>query len=242
MFYIKTATYGAFLAHHYIMSSTISELKPLNPVLTIDNLDFSISIVTLQHEVYFAKHYESLTGVFEALHEKPELTVDLIWVLLIDKDFFDNSFEEFKSFIYNSKDLISEWSKDMSECFHQSVILSRPLIKNKKRYKELQEINNTQVESAVCYASYYDTIASRYGYSLEQFYTLTLRQIHILLKVIGDKQYEELEVQAALQGRKLKPRMVFADITEEQEEEQEEHALDTLKRLQQEYKDRQNGK
>ena len=110
-----------------------------------------------------------------------------------------------------------------------------PLIKNSQRLKELNDIKNLDDESKPCYARYYDTLAKRYGYTIEQFYGLTLRQVHILLNTSNDQSYDELEVQAALMGRKLKPKMKMLDVSVEEEMDQEQDAMDALKRLRERY-------
>jgi len=225
------------------MSYTIEELNPLKPVLVIDDREIIISLITLHKEVIFKEKYGSLSKVFDAIKEKPEEIINVIWILTINKKEFGFSLEELKKFIFTSKQSILEWSKDMHRCLNESISKSMPLIKNQKRYKEIQEIKGSTTDTEPCYAGYFDTIAKRYGgYDLDKFYELTLRQLHMLLSTIGDKQYEELEVQASLHGRKLKPRMTFEDISEEQEKEQEQQALEALKRLQDEYKERmKNG-
>ena len=224
------------------MSYTVEELKPLNPVLIIDKREIIISLITLHHEVIFKDVYGSLPKAYEKIKEDPTEILNIIWILALNKTQFGFSLEVFKKFVLTSNDLISVWSKDMQRCLNESVSKSMPLIKNQKRYKELQEIKGATTDSEPCYATYFDTIAKRYGgYDLEKFYGLTLRQLHMMLNTIGDKQYEELEVQAALQGRKLKPRMKFEDISEEQEKDQEQQALDALKKLQDEYKERINN-
>lgn len=224
------------------MSYTVEELNPCNPVLEIDGELTIISLITLEKEVFFMENYQSVSNSFEVLREKPELLINFVWELVLDKSRFGNSFEKFNSFIFGSKDPLADVAKKMKNCFDESVRKSSPLIKNVKRYKELQEINKTQTDAEPCYATYYDSIAKRYGYTLQEFYGLTLGQLHILLKTINNEAYKELETQAALHGRKLKPRMEFKDISPEEEAEQEKDALDALARLQKEYEEKKKGK
>jgi len=224
------------------MSYSVEELNPKNPVLIIDNKEIIISLITLQTEVSFIEQYGSLSAVFGIIQLTPEKIIDIIWELTANKDQFNSSLEVFKKFVLTSKGSIVDWAKDMSACLTEAIQKSMPLIKNQKRQKEIQEIKNSSVDSKPCYATYFDTVAKRYGYTLDQFYELTLRQVHILLHTIGDKQYDELEIQAALQGRKLKPRMVFNDVSVEEEKEQEQQALDALSRLKKEYEERNKDK
>jgi len=226
------------------MSTTITELNPLGPVLKIRSREILLSLVTLEKEVLFISRYGSLAKMFNALADEGALIFSIIWDLVIDKNRFENDLEVFQKYILKHCESAEELGKNLSSCLNEAVSKAQPVIKNKKRYKAIQEIKNTGiVDAAPCYASYFDSISKRYGYTLKEFYDLTLNQLHILLNVIGDKSYEELEVQAALQGRSLKPRMDFADISEEQEEEQEAQAAEAVKLLQKKYQERlKNGK
>ena len=222
------------------MSFTVEELNPKKPVLKIDDKEIVLSLITLHIDVILKEKYGSLSNVFDAIHEKPEELINVVWILVLNKNQFENKPEVFKNHVLTSNESIVSWAKSMSACLQEAVSKSMPLIKNQKRYKDIQEIKGSETNEKPCYASYFDTVAKRYGYTLEQFYELTLRQLHILLKTIGDKSYDELEVQAALAGRQLKPRMKFEDISEEEEQENEDQAMEALKRLQEEYKARKD--
>ena len=220
------------------MSYSVSDLKPKNPVLIIDSHRIELSLITLQKDVIFADLYGNIAGVFDELSKKPTEIIPIIYELVADKSQFKFSIEVFKKFIFNLNATTDIVAKEFTRGLHESVNKSMPIIKNEKRYKELQEINQSTTMDAPCYASYFDTVASRYGYTLEQFYQLTLRQLHILLTTIGDKKYDELEVQAALQGRQLKPRITFNDVSIEEEEDQEKQAQDALAELKRKYQER----
>lgn len=222
------------------MSYTVEEFNPQKPVLVVDDQQFDISFITLQKEVTFKAQYGSLNKMFENLKENPQIVISVMWELLIDKLYFNYSYKKFEKFILTTEESLLDVSKKMTACLNDSVAKSMPVIKNKKRYKELQDIKKAQSEGNAdpCYVVYYDSVSKRYGYTIEQFYELTLGQLHKILQVIGDKVYEELEVQAALQGKKLKPRVKFDDVSEEQEEQNDAHALEALKELQRKYKER----
>ena len=220
------------------MSFTVEELNPRKPVLIIDNKEIVLSLITLHHEVIFKEQYGSLAKLFENLKGKPELIFDIVWELVLDKVSFNNSLKEFKATVFSAKESLLDVSKKMTSCLHDSVHKSMPLIKNKKRYEDLQQIKKATSDDGdaePCYARYFDNVAKRYGYTLDQFYELTLRKLHMILNTIGDESYKELEVQAALNGVKLKPRMTFKDITPEEEQEQEDDALATLQKLKDSY-------
>lgn len=224
------------------MSYGINELKPKNPILIIDKREIELSLITLEKEVTFIEVYGSLPNIFKVINEIPEEILDITWELIIDKTQFKSRREVFKKYALTSKDSIVDWSRKMMLCIYQSVNKSQPLIKNQKRYKELQEIKGTQTDKTPCYGVYYDTIAKRYPYTLDEFYNLTLRQLHMFLSTIGDESYKELEVRAALANRELKPRMEFNDVTEEEEQQQTDDALEVLKRLEKNYQEKKDGK
>lgn len=49
----------------------------------------------------------------------------------------------------------------------------------------------------------YDLVASRYPYTLGQFYALTLRQIHLLARKAVEKKSEAIKIEAAIHGIKM---------------------------------------
>jgi len=88
----------------------------------------------------------------------------------------------------------------------------------------------------------FDLFASRYGYSIEQFYSLTLRQIYSIKKVIEKSNRIELRQKAALHGKELKgdaPEVIEYDA--EQENDNEAEAKKMLARMRAKHKDSANG-
>lgn len=49
----------------------------------------------------------------------------------------------------------------------------------------------------------YDLLASRFPYTLRDFYALTLRQIHLLSRKAVEKQQEAIRIEAAIHGIKM---------------------------------------
>jgi hypothetical protein len=227
--------------HGVLMSYQIIDIRPPKPVLKIDSKEIKLSFITLDILNIFTAEYGGISAIYDAIEEDPMNVFTVIWQLIIDKNRFNYSAPSFYKYCAKAKESLLDITKKMMDCLDYSIKSSMPLIKNKKRLDELNKIRNIQANEAPCYAKYYDTIASRYGHDLDQFYSLTLRQLHILLKTIEDKSYDELEIQAALAGRKLKPRMEFEDISEEQEKSREEDAQDALERLKKEYEQRNKG-
>ncbi len=219
------------------MSYTFSELYPKAPVLKIDTTEIKLTFVTLRIESIIEEDYGSIAKMYKMLNKYPEKIISVIWLLVEDKSKFENDLEIFHQFVFSSRESSDKWAGRMSSCLTEAVEKSSPLIKNPKRYKELQEINQATTDKDPCYVGIFDAFASRYGMSLEDFYSLTLRQIHMILTTMEDKRYEELEVKAALAGRELKPRLKFKDITEEEDASNEQQAMDALNKLRKKYED-----
>lgn len=224
------------------MSYTVEQLKPANPVLFLDDMGVELSVLTLNHHVRFTEMFGDLKSLYDELRKSPLLIIDICWELVVHKNHFNYSYSEFKKKFFSVKNKLKIGQKAIEE-FDNCVVKSMPLVINKKRNDDIRKLNEaTGKSSEPCYAKYYDSISKRYGTNLEDFYKLTLRQLTAMLKTIGDESYGELEVQASLAGKKLKPRIEYKEISEEEEKEQDEQAQEALKRLQQAYKERNNGK
>lgn len=82
----------------------------------------------------------------------------------------------------------------------------------------------------------YDALASRYGYTINEFYELTLRQVTQLLKVSRKAKHKELAQDAALHCVKLKETMQPIDVSDEERGEQDKQASAALDRLRERHK------
>jgi hypothetical protein len=224
------------------MSYTVEELKPANPAIILNKEGIELSLLDLNAEVLLIEKYGSLSVAVDSIAKDSTNLIQIVWILVSNKLRFNGSFEEFASFVLSSNESIADKAKTMKRGLDEAIVKSMPLIKNKKRYDEIQKIKNSQTDSKPCYAGYFDSLSKRYGMTLDEFYKLTLRQIHILLKTADEKSYEDLEVTAALNGMKLKPRINMDEtVTPEEEKENQEQAMEALKRLQAEY-EAKNGK
>ena len=146
-----------------------------------------------------------------------------------------------------SKDLKFEIitnKESITDAIYECQDKSMPKNKNIKLKKELDRINVANDEKPLCYGEVYDIFAKRYGYNLDEFYNLTTRQIHALLKIIDKKTYDELSVEASLHGVKLKERIQYnEEFSDKEVEKQEKQAIDFLKRARKEYEEKvKNGK
>lgn len=222
------------------MQYSISDLRPNNPILCIGDKTFSISLITLQIESLLKEQFCELNLIHDKINKNPLIIFDIVWMLIINKSEFKNA-TEFKNFIY-AQAKTSEVAGGIRDAVYDSFYKSMPKVKNKAKYDELLKINQANESSKICYGIYYDKIAKRYGYSIDNFFNLTLGQLHILLTVSSDQSYEEIEMQAALQGRKMKARMKFEDVEEKEDKKLDEGAQDIFKRLQNEYKAKQGNK
>jgi len=225
------------------MAISIEELNPLKPSFYVGEDKIVLSLVTLHKQVEFSNEFGSLEEALDSIKEKPENLYLIAWLLLDDKDKFKNNVKNFSDYLQSAqrKESIVEISGRIFDGINLSVFRSMPRVKNPKRMKEIAELKNNDSSGEVCYGTYFDSIAKRYsGYTLEEFMKLTLGQLHVMLNVIGEESYKDLEVKASLHGVKLKPRMTFKDISEEEEKQQEDDAMEALKRLTERYE--QNNK
>lgn len=224
------------------MNYNFDEFNPSPPILALPLGEVALSNITLKHLTRIEETYGGLAKIFEEINKNAKTLIKVLWDLVLDKAFFKYSYKEFENH-FLSHDIVKT-SEEGYRVLNKAVATSMPLIKNPKRYKELQKIKKAQSENQStisCYGEIYDRIATRYGYTVEEFYNLTLRQVHILLEKLEDGRYKDLEVQASLMGKKLKPRVTYSDFSEEQEADQEADAQEAFKRLQKEYQERQKG-
>lgn len=221
------------------MSFSISEFCPTKPKAVLNEMELDFNVLTLASDTLIREDFGELNYVLETFKVNPFRIYDIAWILLDRKDLFNYSPKKFRDFglkqaVDNSKILYFT----INECITKSI----PIIKNRKRYEELLKLQAEKNDKPICYGVYYDKIAKRYGYTIEQFMALTLRQLHILLSVSNEQTYEEIEVQAALQGRKLKARMDYKDIEEKEDKRLDDDAKEMLAREMKAYQERQAQK
>lgn len=194
--------------------------------------------MTLKKQVELIENYGSLVKAFESVKDFKSLC-NLIW-LLIDRSEYEY---KFKAFYFDAYLELQNNKNSMIKALYECQEKSMPKIKNNKFRKELEKINAAKDEKPVCYGEIYDVFAKRYGYSLDEFYNLTTRQMYAMLKIIDKKTYDELSVKASLHGVKLKERIQYNDeISDEDAERHDKEAADFLKKAREEYKEKmKNG-
>jgi len=222
------------------MSYTAEQFKPCAPTINIDGIDVELSIIDLKTIVKFKELYGDISEIYTLVNKEPLKIIEVVWHLVADKSLFENRYKIFE--IKFKSEPLEQIGKNAMECFDDCVVKSMPLVINKKRQDDINKIKNSTDNQTPCYAKYFDALAKRYGISIDEFYALTLRQITTMLKTISDESYSELEVKASLAGKKLKPRMVFNDVSEEEEKDQDQQAVDAVARLQREYEEREAKK
>lgn len=209
------------------MTYTLQEIKPSKPVLKLGKSLVAFRLPNLNDETYFAEYFGGVEKLFERCTLEPALFYAVLWHLIDDESKF-RSYEEFANYCLLEE--IEDIQKFVYHVFNQS----RPKHRDDVNQKELEEINKAQkddVDVKPCYADYYDRLATRYGYTLDQFFELTLNQLYILLKIQNDGSTKDLEIQAKLNGRELKQPIKARVVSEEQEKEERAHAEDALEML-----------
>ena len=217
------------------MVYTLEELNPVNVVLNINENKIILKKLSIGVELDIVVNHISIEDLIRFDAENISITLDVLWELTDNKKDFNNSKITFINKVLSTKNALS-----FNKTLHASLI---KVIHDSRPVQSLKRSTRVQEEGVKpCYAKYFDIIAKRYGYTLQDFYNLTLRQIHIILKTINSESYKELETQAALLGRQLKPRNEEIELTQEEEDAQDEMAMALQKRLMDEYKEKLNAK
>lgn len=225
------------------MNYSFDEFNPGQVTLEIPAGEIPLNSITLSVLTFFEEKYQGLQNIFTIMKEDPEHLTKILWQLVKHKERFDYSYAKFKDF-FQSKEIATA-AGEAYKVLTKLIADSMPLIKNPKRHSELLKIRKAQSDNQstiTCYGEIYDRLATRYGITVAEFYNLTLRQVHILLEKMEDGKYKELEVQAALLGRKLQPRLMFTEVSEEQEKENDQQALEAVARLRREYEEKKKAK
>lgn len=228
------------------MAIKLNELYPSPIYFEIFDKEYELKPFTLKVELWVLDNFETLEEFNKALltpqEDRPFLIYEFLFQLLKDSP-FKTVDELCKKILDKGKAKLIEITKHASKVINKTLIDSMPLIKSETRSRELKELREAKNENIEAdYGIYYDKLARRYSYSIEQFYSLTTRQLFIMLQAIDDGDYSELEVKAALAGRELKPRMVSLDISEEQDKENMQAAETMLEEMKKRHEEIKNGK
>jgi len=225
------------------MDIEIHELRPAAVTLVLGTSTLTLRAFTLDDEVWAIENFGSTNRMGELAasgnSDKGLVLFKVIWHLLAHKGEWP-LYSDFETYLLGmGKAFVVKQSGTFYDALRKTLINSAPLIKNVERMKILAKQAEALGAKAPSYVSYYDKLARTYGFTLEQFYNLTLRQLHLLLNGVQEGDYSALEIQAALAGRKLQPRVsVDLNVTPEQEADQEVEAKEAHKRLMQDYLDK----
>ena len=80
--------------------------------------------------------------------------------------------------------------------------------------------------------------AERYGYTIKEFYALTLRQVFQIKRAMEKRLQQQREWDAALQGKKLQNQPKPLDITYAEEKEYDDKAKGLLEKMKREHEQR----
>lgn len=217
------------------MNITMNEFSPFISPLEIGDNVLHCRAFDLRAETWAEQNFESLSNFISLITEGNSSAIYAgIHTLLVKKDISFSAFV--KTICLKPHKDAKENLKTMFDYLIELLKDSQPMIKNPTRAKEIQKAKAKAENEDVNYASIFDKVAARYGYSIETFFSLTSRQLHAVFKAIGDADYKDLEVRAALAGRKLKEQMHFPDITVEEEESNHSDALGAIERHKERFK------
>ena len=229
------------------MAIKIDELYPLPVPFNIHNKEYQAGLFTLKVELWILEQFENLEEFNHALIKPPEdrpfILFEFIYELLINNP--HDSIEDFlKHVLSKGQHGLVAAVKATTNASDEIIIRSMPLVRSIKKLEQLKEIRAASGagDSEPCYAAYYDKVARSYGYTLQDFYNLTTRQLFLILTAIEDGDYIELEQKAAIAGRQLKPRLTIVDISEEQEAENDQARNELLERMKKIHADHVKGK
>lgn len=222
------------------MAITVDEFSPLDPVLKVRDKELTFKIMSLKLTQKLTKDFCRAEEIYSLISKEPTKLFEVAWLFLENKKEV-SSFDKFQELLLSS-DKIEKTAQELYSVVNECIMLSMPIIRNPEKLAQLNKIKNIASNSEPCYVSYYDNVAGRYSYTIDQFMNLSLRQLYCLLTTINEKKYEELEVQAALLGKKLKPKAQYEDISKEDDEKLDKEALEVVARLKAEYEKRKKEK
>ena len=136
-----------------------------------------------------------------------EVVVDLVYHLLIDPDIWP-SICIFKKTITEAKGgsprAISELYMAVTQAFYNANPINQTAPDGGPSPTE-QATGQSQEDSASLpdWADIYTRFASEYSYTIEQFYSLTYRQIDAILKALNKRKQQEATFQASLANQRL---------------------------------------
>jgi hypothetical protein len=148
---------------------------------------------------------------------------------LLEEDYY-SSFNDFTNSFKDTRDILTK----LYEPINLTIIESFPdQSDDEKDYIDIKKNTNF----AQTWFDVYDTVASRYHYTLDQFIKLTNKQIDRITKAITKNRHSEIELQAGLHGVKLKGFMNPLNLSKEQRKKSDDYAKEINERLQKKFEE-----
>lgn len=146
---------------------------------------------------------------------------DLVYYFLEDKDTYP-TYCNFKKAVDEDKDCTDE---NLRIALQETINNSQPIFTEKEITKIKEEVEQSDVEeiadSARNWVHMYTLYAMAIPITIEQFYNMTMRQIHAILKEIIAEKQKNLTLQASFYGKRIvtqakTPKPAFDKKTDEQ--------------------------
>lgn len=210
----------------------LQEFCPRKEKIAIEGKTFILSLFTLDHEIWALENFESLevmqSQLKEPTEERPYILFELLFELIENKPDYD--FDNFM--LYFNANNLTEYAGKIFNVVNRILVKSFPDIENVERMKDYNKtMENQAAPNKNSYAIYYEKMAARHGISIEAFLKLTPRQLFSILNAMNLNEYDELSLQAALQGRKLKEQNTLFLVDSKTEKVQEQDAMEMLKQM-----------
>lgn len=204
------------------MGFSFSDLLGNRIEITICDKEFELSLITIEKHLRIVEMCGSINNLFEHFKKENLALLDFVYMLIKDKT--DLSKSDYYNLYLKTPDKI-ELGKQLQIKIQQIIKASYSEVREKSQNEIDMEILNSAVsgDNDKCIGKAYDLLAKRYGYTLQDFSQLTLKQLDILLEVCSESVVDEFDTQAALHGRKTKPRMKV-----KKTEKKEDEALDKM--------------
>ena len=224
------------------MNYKAEEFNPPNPWIIVDGMEIELLTFNLGLQIKMQKRFGDLNDLYNLLQKEVDTVIEFCWHLVKDKSFFENRIANFKKKLTLEALKNNKIGNELRIAVEDAILNSTPIIINKKRKEDIQKVKSAGKPAKICYANYYDRIASRYSTTLQEFYSLTLRQIVAMLESINDGKQIEFQQQANLAGKKLKPVIEYNEVTEEEEKENDLQAEEAHAELMRKYNESKNNK
>lgn len=218
------------------MQYDYNEFYVSNLLITLNSREIELLPLSLKNLQRLEDKFCELKNLEDFIKNDPKQLFKVIWLFVANKEQFSYSYTDFLNFI-NAGSILDN-TKTVYKTLHKLIVNSSPIVKNKERHEAIQAIKKAKSEennTKPCFANIYDKFASRYSMSIDSFYDMTMRQVHALIEVMDKNEHKELEVQAALMGKKLKPKLNAHAIDAEEDERLDQEAESMLERIKKEY-------